>query len=122
MRYLVIAGLLGTALAWASLGKAGPVHGGVGQYITLDGGATAPLSEPVMFRGGQRACVILIGDHDPPVPLSVRIYDEEKNLVVEDAPGLDYCAAIWYPPRDGAYYIELHNGGEQWNRCWLAIK
>jgi hypothetical protein len=109
-------------MAWVTLGNASPVAGGLGKYIKLDGQSKGRIKEPILFKGGERACVILIGDHDPSVPLAVSIYDEENNLVVRDDPGIDFCAAIWYPPRDGHYYIEVENRGVQWNKCWIAVK
>ncbi len=63
------------------------------------------------FRGGQRACVILEGDHDPDVRLGLVIFDQNRQIVAQDDNGTDFAAAIWYPPRDGAYTIQIKNYG-----------
>ncbi len=74
------------------------------------------------FRGGERACVIVKGDHKPVVNLEIAVYDQKGNLVAKDNGGGDYVAAIWYPPRDGLYKIEIFNPGEAWNACYISVK
>ncbi len=74
------------------------------------------------FRGGERACVIVIGDHEPGADLGVFIYDQEDQLVAEDRGGGDFVAAIWYPPRDARYKIKVHNPSGKVNKCWIALK
>jgi hypothetical protein len=133
---LVAAGvLLGT-----QFGKAGPVDGGVGLkdvrvgangQLNLDKG-TSSLGKRALFKGGQRACVIVMGDHKPVVPIIVEVRDEKGKLVARDEPakgvsktdtlGNDLAAVIWYPPRDGYYAITIKNLGAEYNDCWVAIK
>lgn len=75
------------------------------------------------FKGGERACVLVEGDRDPSMKISVKVYDvKTKRLVGEDT-FEDFCAVIWYPPRDGEYRIEiaLHNA-PIYNLCFIALK
>jgi hypothetical protein len=135
------------SLLCAGSGQAGSVRGPWGGYITVGGRATLvlnkkspvpgrgdtalPLGDHLKFRAGQRACVILMGDHDPIVPMVVEIRDEAGTVVARDEPGKgvgktdekgnDVCAVAWYPPRDGYYTITIKNPGKAYNKCWLAI-
>jgi hypothetical protein len=119
--WLLLGGILAGALAGGSPGQAGPFDGGLGTYQKLDGRSKVRL-EPIVFKGNERACVIFVGDHEPVVELAIKVYDENNKLVAQDDPGGDFCAAIWYPPRDAAYTIEVENRGDEWNKCWIAIK
>ncbi len=124
--------------------QAGPVRGPFSTYIVVEaratlildkqtslGGQRGRLGDYLKFRGGRRACVIVVGDHKPIVPLVLEIHDEKGNLVARDEPakgvddpkavGNDVCAAIWYPPRDGYYRITIRNSGEEFNKCWIAF-
>jgi len=74
------------------------------------------------FRGGQRACVIVRGDHEPIVNLVLSVYDAKDQLVAEDRGGGDYVAVIWYPPRDALYKIKVHNPGVDHNVCYISLK
>jgi|SRR5262245_4043474 len=74
------------------------------------------------FRGGQRACVIVRGDHKPVVNLALSVYDAKDELVAEDRGGGDYVAVIWYPPRDALYKIKVHNPGIEYNDCYISLK
>jgi len=118
-------------LALARLGTGAPVKGpyGVREAVRVGGAGevggkqtpgTVSLSET--FRGGQRACVLLDGDHKPPAPLSIFVYDQANQLVAKDESDIDYAAAIWYPPRDGAYRIEIHNFGKDYNDVRVVMK
>jgi hypothetical protein len=74
------------------------------------------------FRGGERACVIVKGDHEPVVDLSLSVYDAKGVLVARDAGAGDYVAVIWYPPRDARFRIEIVNPGTQFNQCYISLK
>lgn len=79
----------------------------------------------VEYRGGERACVIAIGDHKPPVPMAILVYDEKKAKVAEDYGSEetpDYVAAVWYPPRAGKYIIEVRSLGKEYNLVWLSVR
>ena len=89
-------------------------------YVKIEGGGNFVHREK--FRGGERACVIATGDHDPVVNLGLFIYDAQDRLVAQDEGPGDYVAVIWYPPRDAVYKIKVHNTGEQFNKCWISMK
>ncbi|MSQ93461.1 MAG: hypothetical protein EXR98_02770 [Gemmataceae bacterium] len=79
------------------------------------------------FRGGERACVLVIGDHKEEVQLEVTIHDVAKGTTVaadKTANKLvgDYVGVIWYPPRDGDYRIDVRSSGGSLNKCYIAIK
>jgi hypothetical protein len=73
------------------------------------------------FQGGRRACVIAVGDHNPPVDVGIAVFDEAGQLVTEHQ-GLDYVAAIWYPPRTASYKIVVKNTGLEYNAMYLVFK
>jgi hypothetical protein len=108
-------------LAWSGAAPAGPVEGGRSLGVRLEAHSKTAL-EPLRFKGNERACVILRGDHDPVVDLAIYVYDEKDNLVAKDDAGGDLCAAIWYPPRTAAYKIVLQCKGDVFNKCYLSIK
>ena len=125
------------ALAFLTLvppGSGGPVDGTSWAEQKVPGGtqgAHGEITEPgVMelkktFMAGERACVVVIGDHDPVVDIEVKVYDSKKNLVAQDrgqAPAPDYVAVFWYPPRQETYRIVIHSYGKDYNKCSVAIK
>ena len=124
--------------------KASPVRGHIGLYVRVEakdklviskatplGSEGIVLGDHLKFRGGRRACVIVVGDHKPIVPVVLEIHDEKGNLIGRSEPGKgventkaagnDVCAVIWYPPRDAYYRITIHNSGREFNKCWVAI-
>jgi hypothetical protein len=117
--YVALALLLNGVVASAS-----PLKGQMAYSYKVPGGRTLQLK--YVFKGGERACVIVIGDHDPVVRLRVKVEDAKGQVVAEDDYGGDFCAAIWFPPRDGEYLISIsvpHIGGEQdWNKLYIAVK
>ena len=129
-RWTWTVGLLG--LVGVSVGHAMPVDGTRGRYETIPassnlGGETVPgqFSEKKTFRGGERACVFVIGDHQPVVELTVTIYDAAGKVVAQDkgqGAAADFVAAIWYPPRTAEYRIEVLSPGKEFNKCYIAIK
>jgi hypothetical protein len=74
------------------------------------------------FRAGERACVIVRGDHKPVVDLSLAVFDEKGNLIGKDASGGDFVSVIWYPPRDAVYRVEIVNPGEEYNDCYISLR
>jgi hypothetical protein len=99
--------------------------------LVLDRRASS-LGDRARFKGGRRACVIVMGDHRPIVPIVVEVRDEQGKIVARDEPaksaakadalGNDVAAAIWYPPRDAYYTISIKNLGAEFNDVWIAIK
>jgi hypothetical protein len=105
-------------------GQASPLNGGWAERPTVPGGQVPSFTQT--FKGGERACVMVVGDHQPVVALRLKVEDASGNLVAEDNYGGDYCAVIWYPPRDGKYRISIdvpHIGGpEDFNRLYISVK
>src|SRR4051812_15247170 len=112
--------LAATVVFWARASQASPVQGVLGKYDKVGGGGT--YTEKITFKGGQRACVVVAGDHEPIVPVSLEIYDKNGLVTKDDHDpsndtgekgrlGNDICAAIWYPPRDAEYTIVIKNFG-----------
>jgi hypothetical protein len=92
-----------------------------GDKITEPG--SLPFSK--VFAAGQRACVVVIGDHKPVVDLEIKIYDAKKNLVAHvrgQEPARDFVAVMWYPPRQEKYQIVINSYGKVHNECSIAIK
>jgi hypothetical protein len=67
------------------------------------------------FRGGERACVIMVGDHKPPSPMEVRVFDAKNKLVAVAKASIDTAAVIWYPPVTASYRVEVLNLGDEYN-------
>jgi hypothetical protein len=101
--FLIAAGL--TVLAASLSAQASPVDGITAIKDKVSGGTS--FVRKMKFKGGERACVIAIGDHQPVVDLHLRVEDARGQLVGEDKPGGDLCCVIWYPPQDGDYTISV---------------
>jgi hypothetical protein len=57
------------------------------------GGQPTPYEMTLSFRGGERACVVAQGDHDPVVPLDIAVYDKEDRLIAKDESPHDIVSA-----------------------------
>jgi hypothetical protein len=78
-----------------------------------------------VYAAGQRACVIVIGDHKPVVDVEIKVFDSKNNLIVQDRgqePARDFVAVMWYPPRQEIYRVAVHSYGKEYNECYIAIK
>jgi hypothetical protein len=104
----------------AGLAVAGPVEGPVRTSVKLDPGAAAKVA--LEFKGGERACVILVGDHDPVMDLSISVYDANKRLVTKCDRGGDFCCVVWHPAVTAKYHVEIQSKGRVWNKVYLVIK
>ncbi len=120
-------------LALAPFGRGGPVEGTAWSYKEIPGGTVqgGTVTEPgclnynKTFAAGQRACVVVIGDHDPVVDVEIKIYDEKNQLVALDrgqGQAKDFAAVVWYPPRQQTYRIEVCSYGKDFNKCSIAFK
>ena len=67
------------------------------------------------FKGGERACVIVEGDHEPIVDLALEVTDSKGQVVAKYDRGGDLAAVIWYPPEDGEYTVTVHNQSGEYN-------
>lgn len=132
-RMFVISGcLLATMLLWTGMSGAGALKGVVSDNNVMlpgtaqGGGPTGVIPGQLRiterFAGGERASVILRGDHDPVEDLTIEVYDENNNLVAKDDGRGDYATVVWYPPEDGNYTIVLKHDLAQFNKCFLVIK
>jgi hypothetical protein len=79
---------------------------------------------PVVFRGGERAVVVVQGNHQ--TYLGLYVFDEEGNCVAHDDLGNqsspDDLAVEWVPARTGRYWIEVHNFGLRRNTFEVAFR
>jgi hypothetical protein len=119
--------------ALVPLGAGAPVEGPSWSYKLVGAGAAGPggtitpgtLEFSKLFAAGQRACVIVIGDHDPIVDVEVEVYDSRNKLVARDRgqePAQDFVAVMWYPPRQETYRIVINSYGKVENKCSVAIR
>jgi hypothetical protein len=116
---LLVGGLL---LLVAQTGVSSPLAGKQALEEPMRVPANGKKAVRADFHGGERACVIVKGDHKPVVDLRLSVYDKKGNLVAKDEGGGDYVAAIWYPPRDAEYRIEIFNPGKEYNDCYVSFK
>lgn len=121
MKRIVLFLAVGSALCFATLGSSSPLTGKRNLGVKRIEG-TDFITFKEKFRGGERACILVKGDHNPVVDLGVAVYDEKDRLVVKDEGGGEYVAAIWYPPRDAVYKIKIVNSGTQHNMCYISMK
>ncbi len=110
-------------LAAAPSGIGGPTTGAWAKYIEV---GSEGWTDSKRFHAGERATVLVVGDHKGTNPLHLVVYDAKGTVVAEDKgsehPVGDMVAVIWYPPREGEYRIELRNSSSALNRCYIAIK
>jgi hypothetical protein len=110
----------------SGLGQSAPLNGSRAFSKKISGQDEYEFSD--VFQGGQRACVLVKGDHKPPVDLKLTVHDGEGKLVGQDVG--DFAAVIWYPPRDGTYTIRIFNPGYEppepgdpiYTECYIAVK
>ena len=100
-------------------GDGGPVKGARTQKARI--GAKSHSEFEDKYQAGRRACVIAMGDHKPPVDISIAVYDDANQLITEER-SVDYVAAIWYPPRTANYKVVVKNSGEEYNEMYLVFK
>lgn len=121
MRYLI-------ALAICSFGTAlwgGPVDGPASlqrEIPAAQGGEPVPLEMTIRFRGGERAIVAAQGDHDPVVPLDIKVLDANGKVVAQDQSQHDMVAVAWVPPRTAEYRVVIRHFGTVYNKVYIFIK
>jgi len=116
--------LLAALLLWTNLVGAGPAKGpelNVRRFV-LPAGHPGKRTIKERFVGGERACVLLYGDHNPVEELWIRVYDDKNNLVAQDEGKGDFSIVVWYPPSDGDFTIEIRHDSAEFNKCYLVIK
>lgn len=122
MRSIGFASIL-ALLALVPLGVGSPTRGTesfVGQVVGADG-----WTDTRHYRGGERASVLVIGDHKEVPQLEVTVYDAKGAVVATDKTSnrlvSDMVGVVWFPPRDGDYRIVVRNPDSP-NKCYIAIK
>jgi len=74
--------------------------------------------QPILFRGGEVATVVVIGDGT--TDLDLYVYDEYGNLVAMDNDYSDHCVATWFPSRTGWFTVKIVNRGSVYNDYSMA--
>jgi hypothetical protein len=109
-------------LCLAGLGSGSPVEPVKWRPITLEPGLG--LLETRIFKGGERASVIGIGQGA--TFLGLYVYDEHGNCVTWDDIGTsstkDDVAVEWFPPTTAPYTLELRNFGVAMNKVDWAVR
>jgi hypothetical protein len=110
-------------LTWPNGGSTGPLEGyWSGDKIKIDAGNPGRWEEKFAFAGGERACIIVKGDHDPVVDIGIVVKDANGKVVAKDHGRGDFAAVVWYPPEDGVYTVVVTNPNDQYNNCHVAIR
>jgi hypothetical protein len=100
----------------ASLAHADSEFGG-GYIITRVEAYDFDLYYPIVFTGGERAMVEVIGDED--TDLDLYVYDSNGDLVAFDESESDHCIVSWTPERTEHYTIVIVNLGDVYNEYLL---
>lgn len=94
----------------------GRVPGPLRHYDSVNAGTTDVYN--ITFRGGELAMVIVSGDGDTDLDLS--IYDENGNYITSDTDGSDDCVVTFTPRWTGKFKVKVKNYGRVYNRYVLA--
>jgi hypothetical protein len=114
--------LLWIGVAWSSSirGHYREAHLKEEKFARLRAGGTYEFVD--VFRGNQRACVIIEGDHNPIINLTVKVFDSAGKEVAVDNGGGDVIAAMWYPPRTQEYRVVVGGDGAEFNDLDIVVK
>ena len=109
--------VLGIVLAVGTVGATSAHAGAVPgpKTKTTDVQAYSADAYRIVFRGGEKAEVIVRGDHD--TVLRVEVYDENDNLIGSDTDGDSTGIALvtFYPRWTGVFKIRVVNTGGVYN-------
>jgi hypothetical protein len=75
---------------------------------------------PITFRAGEEATVIVQGDGD--TVLHLRVLDQNGHLIDEDTCQYDRCVANWTPKWTGPFYITVENLGGVYNEYGMLVE
>lgn len=115
--------LMVAVLAWPNMGSSSPEVGRLSEEkVTLPPGSPGIWERKIKFVGGERACVIIQGDHKPIVDVGIEIQDATGRVVAKDTGKGDLAAVVWYPPEDGEYNIVVKNPNRLENDCFVMIR
>lgn len=121
-RWLIAVCLMALVSFGAGNGHGGPVDGPTGQSKFRLPGGFIDRVEKVRFEGGKRACVIIVGDHNPVVNLQVEILDEQGRSIAKDEGRGDFAGVVFYPPVTATYTVRLVNPQSEFNECYFVMK
>jgi hypothetical protein len=107
-----IVALLAVMVVGAGIAKADAVGGPREAVYTLPAFGTDQF-EPIKFRGGELAMVVVDGDGF--TNLDLYVYDEKGILVAVDEGLSDFCVATWIPTKTQKYTIVVRNRGADFN-------
>lgn len=128
--------ILGAA-AWIAVAHAGPITdaGAPAEMIgyidvpTTEGQTIGEVDMVRTFKGGERACAIVVGDHNPVADMEIIVYDSKDRIVVQDGGQKlgDVVGVVWHPQRTEQFRIVIRNPATKTrnnphNHCWVAIK
>jgi hypothetical protein len=132
MRYWIALAVVGAGALLGSRWALGSPLRGTVIYPREDRRIVTEWSRTERFKGGERACVVVMGDHKPIVPITLVVTDARGQVVAREVSakhagdkhvlGDDVAAVVWYPPRDGEYTITVRNHGEEYNDCWIVFR
>lgn len=112
------------SLVLAPIGISSPMDGSWGERKEVTPSDVVKISKT--YRGGERACVMVVAGQQNAANLHLKVFDEKGALVAEDKNNSrlagNFLGAVWYPPRDGAYRIEVQTLGAAASMCYIAIK
>ena len=92
--------------------------GGKKSIATRIEGRSTVRFQPITFRAGERAWVMLKGDGD--TDLDLYVYDANDREVARDDDSTDRCVVSWTPKWTGRFTIVVRNRGIVYNRYVLV--
>jgi hypothetical protein len=94
----------------------GATKGAIRHYDDVLAGHTDTYT--ISFRGGELAMVIVSGDGDTDLDLS--IYDANGNFITSDTDGTDDCVCSFIPRWTGTFKVKIKNYGSVYNHYVLV--
>lgn len=76
--------------------------------------------DPMVFRAGEEATVIVQGDGD--TRLHLRVFDQGHHLIDEDTCQYDRCVAVFTPAWTGPFTITVENLGSVYNQYRMVAE
>jgi hypothetical protein len=117
-RILLALSLAASLLAGAATVSAAPVDGPKITRTQVSAFSTDRFN-PIVFRAGEEASVIVQGDGD--TVLHLRVFDENGNPMDDDTCQYSRCVATWTPRWTGPFYITVENLGSVYNEYSMFV-
>jgi hypothetical protein len=112
MKAIVSLTCLAAVLTFASIASADPVGGPIGGVTRVQAHATNV--HKILYRGGEQADFMIVGDGD--TTLNVVVRDGAGNIVFRTTGAGDRFNVSWRPARTGFFYISVVNEGRVYNQ------